>query len=99
MVTIFTYQDNGPYWTVSKSSYEVASLQEMIFRVREAMESHEDVIGIYSAEGSCKGIWHRELEGYVDSAGDSIVDHEGYELLRPSTREQWMWKHLQKQLA
>ena len=31
--------------------------------------------------------------------GDAIVDHEGYELLRPSTKEQWMWRRLQEQLA
>jgi hypothetical protein len=30
----------------------------------------------------------------VDSAGDSIVDHEGYELMRPDTKEQWMWNKL-----
>ena len=63
------------------------------------MEDREDTIGIYGPDGSCRGIWQRELEGHVDSAGDAIVDHEGYELLRPSTKEQWMWKRLQEQLA
>jgi hypothetical protein len=61
------------------------------------MEDREDTIAIFDAEGTCKGLWHRELEGHVDSAGDSIVDHEGYELMRPNTREQWMWNRLQEQ--
>jgi hypothetical protein len=32
----------------------------------------------------------------VDSAGDAIIDHEGYELMRPDTKEQWLWKRLQE---
>jgi hypothetical protein len=61
------------------------------------MEDREDTIAIFDAEGACRGLWHRELEGHVNSAGDSIVDHEGYELMRPNTREQWMWNRLQEQ--
>lgn len=99
MTTIRTYQDNGPYFSATKGSYQTASLNDLIFHVRLAMEDGEDVIGVYSPDGSCKGIWKREIEGHVDSAGDTIVDHEAYELLRPSTKEQWMWKRLQEQLA
>ena len=99
ITTIRTYQDNGPYFSCTRGSYQAASLQQLIFHVRQAMEDREDVIGIFGPDGACKGIWQRELEGYVDSAGDAIVDHEGYELLRPSTKEQWMWKRLQEQLA
>ena len=54
---------------------------------------------IYGPDGACRGIWNREIEGHVDSAGDTILDHEGYELLRPDTREQWMWSRLQEQLV
>jgi hypothetical protein len=54
---------------------------------------------VYGPDGACKGIWQLDIEGHVDSAGDSIVDHEGYELLRPDTKEQWMWSRLQEQLA
>jgi hypothetical protein len=45
------------------------------------------------------GIWQLAVEGHVDSAGDSIVDHEAYELLRPSTKSQWAWQYLQEQLV
>ena len=99
ITTIRTYQDNGPYFSCTRGSYQAASLQQLVFHIRQAMEDREDTIGIYGPDGSCKGIWQRELEGHVDSAGDAIVDHEGYELLRPSTKEQWMWKRLQEQLA
>jgi hypothetical protein len=99
ITTIRTYQDNGPYFSATRGSYQAASLQQLVFHIRQAMEDREDVIGIFGPDGACKGIWQRELEGHVDSAGDAIVDHEGYELLRPSTKEQWMWKCLQEQLA
>ena len=99
ITTIRTYQDNGPYFSCTRGSYQAASLQQLIFHVRQAMEDREDTIGIFGPDGVCRGIWQRELEGHVDSAGDAIVDHEGYELLRPSTKEQWMWRRLQEQLA
>ena len=99
ITTIRTYQDNGPYFSCTRGSYQAASLQQLVFHIRQAMEDREDVIGIFGPDGVCRGIWQRELEGHVDSAGDAIVDHEGYELLRPSTKEQWMWKRLQEQLA
>jgi len=99
VVTIRTYQDNGPYFDATKGSYQAATLQQLIFHIRLAMEDREHVIGVYGADGACKGIWQLDIEGHVDSAGDAIVDHEVYELLRPSTKEQWMWKRLQEQLA
>jgi len=99
MVTIRTYQDNGPYFSCTKGSYQAASLQQLIFHVRLAMEDREDVVAVYGTDGACKGIWNREIEGHVDSAGDTILDHEGYKLLRPDTREQWMWSRLQEQLV
>lgn len=99
ITTIKTFQDNGPYFSCTRGSYQAASLQQLIFHVRQAMEDREDVIGIFGPDGACRGIWQRELEGHVDSAGDAIVDHEGYELLRPSTKEQWMWRRLQEQLS
>lgn len=98
MITIRTYQDNGPYFPATKGCCQAARLSDLIRHVRLAMEDREDTIAIFDAEGACKGLWHRELEGHVDSAGDSIVDHEGYELMRPNTREQWMWNMLQGQV-
>jgi hypothetical protein len=99
ITTIKTFQDNGPYFSCTKGSYQAATLQQLIFHIRLAMEDREHVIGVYGPDGACKGIWQLDIEGHVDSAGDSIVDHEGYELLRPDTREQWMWGRLQEQLA
>jgi len=63
------------------------------------MEDCEHVIGIYGPDGACKGVWQLETEGHVDSAGDSIVDHEAYALMRPSTKSQWTWQFMQKQLG
>ena len=94
MLTIRTYKDNGPYWDATKMSYQAASLRDILFHTRLAMADAEDVIAVFNEDGSCKGIWNREIEGHVDSAGDCIVDHEGYELMRPDTREQWMWNRL-----
>ena len=96
MLTIRTFQDNGPYFPPSKGRYQAARLRDLLFHVRLAMEDREDTIAIFDQEGSCKGIWRRDLEGHVDSAGDSIVDHEGYELMRSDTKEQWLFKRLQE---
>ena len=94
MITIHTYQDNGPYFPATKGCYQAARLSDLIRHVRLAMEDREDTIAIFDAEGACKGLWRREIEGHVDSAGDSIVDHEGYELMRSNTKEQWAWNRL-----
>jgi hypothetical protein len=99
ITTIRTYQDNGPYFSATKGSYQAASLHQLIFHVRQAMEDREHIIGIYAPDGSCRGIWQLDIEGHVDSAGDTIVDHEAYELLRPSTKSKWTWEFLQRQLA
>ena len=99
ITTIKTFQDNGPYFSCTKGSYQAATLQQLIFHIRLAMEDREHVIGIFGADGACKGIWQLDIEGHVDSAGDAIVDHEAYELLRPDTREQWMWGRLQEILT
>jgi len=98
ITTVRTFQDNGPYWGPTVMVYQAASLKDVLFHTRLAMEDREDAIGIFGPDGSCKGIWQRELEGHVDSAGDSIIDHEGYELLRPSTKSQWTWQYLLTQL-
>lgn len=100
MITLIrTLQDNGPYFSVTRGCYQAASLRELIFHVRLAMEDREHVIGIYGPDGVCKGVWQLETEGHVDSAGDSIVDHEAYALMRPSTKSKWTWQFVQKQLG
>jgi hypothetical protein len=96
MTTVRTYQDNGPYFPATKGCYQAASMVDILRHVRLAMEDREDTIAIFDAEGACKGLWQRELEGHVDSAGDSIIDHEGYELMR--TRDSWTWNYLLEQV-
>jgi hypothetical protein len=96
MTTVRTYQDNGPYFPATKGCYQAASMVDILRHVRLAMEDREDTIAIFDAEGACKGLWQRELEGHVDSAGDSIIDHEGYELMRP--KDSWTWNYLLEQV-
>jgi len=96
MTTVCTYQDNGPYFSATKGCYQAASVSDVLRHVRLAMEDREDTIAIFSPDGTCKGLWQRELEGHVDSAGDSIVDHEGYELMRP--KDSWTWNYLLEQV-
>jgi hypothetical protein len=96
MTTVRTYQDNGPYFSATKGYYQAASVNDVLRHVRLAMEDREDTIAIFDAEGTCKGLWQRELEGHVDSAGDSIIDHEGYELMRP--KDSWTWNYLLEQV-
>jgi hypothetical protein len=92
MTTVRTYQDNGPYFGATTMSYQASSVRDILRHVRLAMADNEDTIAIFDPEGSCKGLWHREVEGHVESDGDTIVDHEGYELLRPSSS--WTWNYL-----
>jgi hypothetical protein len=92
MTTVRTYQDNGPYFGATTMSYQAASVSDILRHVRLAMEDREDIVAVLDAKGSCKGLWHREMEGHVESDGDTIVDHEGYELLRPSSS--WTWNYL-----
>lgn len=99
LTTVRTYQDNGPYFPPTKGCYQAASLKELLFHVRQAMEDGEDIVAVFGPDGSCKGLWDHELEGHYDSAGDAIVDHESYTLLRPTTKAQWHWCHLQKLVA
>jgi len=98
MITIRTYKDNGPYFDATKGCYQASCLKDVLFHTRLAMEDREDVIGLFGADGACKGIWQLIIEGHVDSAGDSIVDHEAYERLKPSTKSQWTWQYLLNQL-
>jgi len=92
MTTVRTYQDNGPYFPATKGCYQAAIMSDILRHVRLAMEDREDTIAIFDVEGACKGLWQRELEGHIDSAGDSIIDHEGYELMRP--KDSWTWNYL-----
>jgi hypothetical protein len=61
--TIRTYQDNGPYFPATKGCYQARSLKDLLFHARLAMEDREDVIGLFDADGACKGIWQLAVKG------------------------------------
>ena len=96
MTTVRTYQDNGPYFGATTMSYQASSVKDILRHVRLAMEDREDIVAVLDSEGVCKGLWHREVEGHVESDGDTIVDHEGYELLRPNGS--FVWNYLLGQI-
>lgn len=100
MVTfVRTFTDNGPYFRANKGVTVVDGLAPMLSAVREAFEERVDSVGIFDRAGNPKGIWARDLQGHVDSAGDVIVDHDAYELLRPDTTEKWWWGRLVGELV
>lgn len=83
--TVRTYKDNGPYFGATVMSYQATRLKDILFHTRIAMEDGDDTIAVFH-DDRCVGMWDRELEGHVDSAGDTIIDHDGYELRRPGGR-------------
>lgn len=99
MIYVRTFTDNGPYFDQTRGCYQAASLSQLIFHCRLAMEDREDAIGVYDADGKCRGIWQRIVEGHRESDGSNVIDHEGYELLRPSTTSQWVWEYLRSHLG
>jgi hypothetical protein len=66
-------------------SYQAARFSELLSHCRLAMEDGDDTIAVFH-DDCCVGLWDRELEGHVDSAGTTIIDHDGYELKRPGGR-------------
>jgi len=99
ITTIRTSKDNGPYWDCTKGSYQAATLRDLLFHVRLAMEDDEDLIGVFDAENNCRGIWINEVEGHYESDGSAVIDHQAYCLMRPTTKEQKTWDRLQGRLS
>lgn len=85
LTTIRTSSDCGPYFPVSKHSYQAASLRDVLFHVRLAMEDSEDLIGIFNAEGKCKGIWANEPDAIPDGEGGWDKGPNCYILYRPDS--------------
>jgi len=83
--TVRTYKDDGPYFDATVMSYQAARFSELLSHCRIAMDDGEDTIAVFH-EDRCVGMWDRELEGHVDSAGDAIVTNDAYELKRPGGR-------------
>jgi len=83
MHTIRTYTDNGPYFGTSRGKYQAASLKEVIFHCRLAMEDQEELIGLFDAKGTCKGFWEAESEAESDGEGGMQCSPISYVLRRP----------------
>jgi hypothetical protein len=108
MITIRTFSSNGPYFPPTQGVYQASSLKEMIFHIRQSMEDGEYQIGLFDAEGECKGIWTDEAEPEPerntqcsDGTMQSMVPNgEGgwhntkpfYVLHRPGTMSKAMWR-------
>ena len=83
MHTIRTYTYNGPSFGASKGKYQAASLKDVLFHCRLAMEDNEDLIGLFDANGACKGFWEAEAEAESDGEGGWCFPAVSYVLRRP----------------
>ena len=97
LCTIRTYDSNGPYFPPTQGVYQASGLREMIFHIRQSMEDGEYQIGLFDADGECKGIWIDEAEPESDGEGGWHNTKPFYVLHRPGTMSKAMWRlHLSK---
>jgi hypothetical protein len=97
MVTIRNYDDNGPYFSPTQDIYQAANLQDVIFHVRQCMEDNDYQIGLFDADGQCKGMWLDEAEPEPDGEGGMMLGKPCYALYRPGQMSAGMWNlHLSK---
>jgi hypothetical protein len=97
LCTIRTYDSNGPYFPPTQGVYQASSLKETIFHVRQSMEDGEYQIGLFDADGECKGIWVDEAEPESDGEGGWHNAKPFYVLYRPGSMSKAMWRmHLSK---
>lgn len=93
MITVRTSTDNGPYFDASHGSYQAASLKDILFHCRLAMDDGEDIIGIFH-DDACIGIWQNEPD--VDSDGEGGWDRgpNAYVQYRPDGSSPKLFKIL-----
>ena len=84
LATVRTYQDNGPYFAPSKGCYQAASISDVLRHCRLAMSDGEHVIGLFDADGACKGVWEDCTEPESDGEGGWCFPPRIYDLLRPN---------------
>jgi hypothetical protein len=97
MVTIRNYDSNGSYFPPTQNVYQAASLTDMIFHTRQCMEDGDYQIGLFDADGQCKGIWLDEGEPEPDGEGGMRIGEPCYVLYRPGDMSAGMWNlHLSK---
>jgi hypothetical protein len=92
MITIRTFQDNGPYFAPTKGSYQVARLRDFVFHVRQAMEDREDLIAVWD-DDQCIGGWHANNDVDMDEDGFMVPVGFWYDRVKPDSWElTWLSK-------
>lgn len=83
--TVRTYKDNGPYWEPTVMSYQAASLNDVLFHTRLAMEDGEHTISVWH-DDQCVGLWEDDSEPEPDGEGGWYMPRGNYVLRRPGGR-------------
>ena len=83
--TVRTYTDNGPYWAPTVMQYSAASLKDLLFHTRLAMEDGEHIISIWH-DDHCIGLWEDDSEPEGDGEGGWLMPRGNYVLRRPGGR-------------
>jgi hypothetical protein len=84
LATVRTFQDNGPFFPPTKGCYQAASISDVLRHCKLAMADGEHVIGLFDAEGTCKGIWENCPEPESDGGDGWCFPARVYDLLRPN---------------
>lgn len=80
--TVRTYSDNGPYFPPTIMKYQAASVKDVLFHTRLAMEDGEQYIAVFH-DDRCMGVWENDSEPEPHGDGPWYVPHGGYLLHRP----------------
>lgn len=97
MITIRTFQGNGPYFPPTQGCYQASSLKELLFHTRLCMEDNDYQIGIFDEDGQCKGMWLDEADAISDGEGAMVLGKPCYVLYRPGSMSKGMWNlHVSK---
>ena len=93
MITVRTSTDNGPYFDASHGSYQAASLKDILFHCRLAMDDGEDIIGIFH-DDACIGLWQNEPDVDSDGEGGMMRCANAYVQYRPDGSSPKLFKIL-----
>lgn len=80
--TIRTYSDNGPYFPPTVMKYQAASVKDVLFHTRLAMEDGEQYIAVFH-DDRCVGVWEDDSMPKLDEQGKLYMFRGGYILRRP----------------
>jgi hypothetical protein len=93
MITIRTSTDLGPYFNTSHGCYQAASIKDILFHCRLAMDDGEDIIGIFH-DDTCIGIWQNEPDVDSDGEGGMMRCANAYVQYRPDGSSPKLFKIL-----